>query len=509
MCCNIPIIVRCSLSARTRIPCSRARQLAEQLNISHPLRPLFDLNALSEDGNSTRNLRKRDSQSDAGIPHPAKKQKLDDNRLRLRPSTSHPAQQSSLADDPMRLEKHRQALFALFTPNGMAQSDLSTESSSPHLPPDLNPDTILDEHLHTALHWAATLGRRDVCQMLLDRGADMYRGNISGETPLMRAVLASNSHEADVFPLLLDALSPTLRTIDRNHRSVLHHIAQTAGSKARAGAARYHLECVLEHIVRREDADLAELIDASDIDGDTALNIAARLGALSLVKLLQEAGADESIANKHGLKPADFGYGSGSSLSQPGASSANGLSSSGSQSRSGESLRTIFTLVESLRADFAKEIGAKDEALEAVHSQLREATQQLVETRKSLSDGRRRSLNASMSAQRIINLERVIAQEEMGLPSTTQTNADGEILLPSGSSPDTLVKLRLTLLYLQRSCQQLRQRLDHVKGSGIEQESRYRRVVAMSCGIEVEKVDDMLEQLLVAIEADGGNLVRR
>ena len=48
-------------------------------------------------------------------------------------------------------------------------------------------------------------------------------------------------------------------------------------------------------------------MDVQDVHGDTALNIAARVGNRGLVKLLLDAGADKARANKLGLKPQDFG----------------------------------------------------------------------------------------------------------------------------------------------------------------------------------------------------------
>ena len=50
-------------------------------------------------------------------------------------------------------------------------------------------------------------------------------------------------------------------------------------------------------------------VNAQDKSGDTALNIAARIGNRSIISQLLEVGADPSIANKAGLRPVDFGVG--------------------------------------------------------------------------------------------------------------------------------------------------------------------------------------------------------
>ena len=54
---------------------------------------------------------------------------------------------------------------------------------------------------------------------------------------------------------------------------------------------------------------MSEIVNAQDKSGDTALNIAARIGNRSIISQLLEVGADPSIANKAGLRPVDFGVG--------------------------------------------------------------------------------------------------------------------------------------------------------------------------------------------------------
>lgn len=170
-------------------------------------------------------------------------------------------------------------------------------------------DMILDDQGHTALHWAVALARVPCAEMLVTSGADVHRGNFAGETPLMRAVLATNNHENQSFGDVLTLLMPTLRTVDSSSRSVLHHISHVAGVKGRAASARYYMETVLERLVRqkKELGDFADLVDLQDIHGDTAINISARVGNRALVRMLMDVGANKILANKLGLRPGDFG----------------------------------------------------------------------------------------------------------------------------------------------------------------------------------------------------------
>ncbi len=180
------------------------------------------------------------------------------------------------------------------------------------IPPDLTAlssdvDLVLDQQGHTALHIAASTGRHATLEALLNAGADIYRGNFSGETALMRACLATHCFDTQTFHTLVAALYASIRTLDTARRSVFHHIVATAGVKGRAVAARYYLDQVNLWIVNRERADFRSIIDIQDEHGDTALNIAARVGNRSLVRVLLDAGANKLLANKLGLRPGDFG----------------------------------------------------------------------------------------------------------------------------------------------------------------------------------------------------------
>lgn len=201
--------------------------------------------------------------------------------------------------------------------------------------PTFEIDAIIDEHGHTALHWAASLAKIQITKDLIELGADIHRGNFNGETPLTRAMLTTNNAEAGTLSDLLDLLAPSVRTLDQSYRSVIHHIALVAGLAGRAAAARMYMTGVLEWVAKEQQMSaslsqghaasqgntngngngngttpslgLKTLVDVQDLFGDTALNVSARTGNRGLVKLLLDAGADKSKSNKLGLRPVDFG----------------------------------------------------------------------------------------------------------------------------------------------------------------------------------------------------------
>ena len=194
-------------------------------------------------------------------------------------------------------------------------------------------DIPIDQTAHTALHWAATLARTSLLRALTKRGASIYRLNTGGETALIRAALTTNNLDQGSFPELLEILGPTMEIRDGRGRTVLHHIAVSSAVKGpkRSSACRYYLESLLEYVVRSGSATnsqansfqdpatvqaprpiglarfMSEIVNATDLSGDTALNLAARVGNKSIIQQLLEVGANPTIPNRGGLRPIDFG----------------------------------------------------------------------------------------------------------------------------------------------------------------------------------------------------------
>lgn len=168
-------------------------------------------------------------------------------------------------------------------------------------------DVILDDQGHTALHLAASMARQHIVDSLVSSGADVHRGNYLGETALIRACLATQNADQQTFNALVTSLHQSIRTLDTSRKSVIHHIVSLAGVKGRAPSARYYLDQIFYWIAHRQNGDFKSLVDLQDEHGDTALNIAARVGNRSLVRTLLDVGANRILPNKLGLRPGDFG----------------------------------------------------------------------------------------------------------------------------------------------------------------------------------------------------------
>ena len=220
----------------------------------------------------------------------------------------------------------------------------------------------LDASANNALHWAATLAKVPLLKMLIQKGANIRRGNAAGQSPLIAAVIVNNCWEQSCFPELLELLSPLIELRDVQGRTVLHHIAVSSGIKGRAPSSKYYLEALLEFLVRigtqshpaksvsastaaaaavanmtsQSNGDLAtssqdpalvgsvltksqgavslvrflsHIVNARDKAGNTALNLVARIGNRSIIQQLLEIHADPSLPNHKGVSAKDFGVG--------------------------------------------------------------------------------------------------------------------------------------------------------------------------------------------------------
>ncbi|GAA5929595.1 hypothetical protein JCM1841_004989 [Sporobolomyces salmonicolor] len=461
-------------------------------------------------------------------------------RTTLKKSTKNPVDVATI--DPVLLERNRTALksiFALETEPAAGSSAPAMPDLSASFPPDLDADTPIDENLHTALHWAAALARISIVRALVNYGADLHRGNNVGETPLIRAVLVTNNSDQDSFGRLLEALGPSLRTVDDAGRSVLHHAALVAGVKGRAASARYYMETVLEYIARNEKGAFGDLIDAQDSHGDTALNIAARIGNRALVRMLLDVEADKFKANKLGLRPTDFGVEDPELVASAAEETIHNLTSSSStsgvpQQTSTEVLQSITDKVTSLSSTFTDELRTKAEALDAKRAQLRTATRELTDQRAAVANWRARAQQADEKRQRIKNLERAIEEEDAfdwtgrtevdgapasqlagpgfmyrgpastlsNLPAGMSIEFDADPPVPAGDEGTSLVHLLRLQSWYERVEELLRQRIERLEGGNAELERKLGKIVADCCGLEEDKVEGMLEGLVRSLEAD-------
>ena len=186
---------------------------------------------------------------------------------------------------------------------------VSETTQIPHFlvspPPDFDPNAQIDEDGHTALHWACAMGRVRVVKLLLTAGASIFAGNTVEQTPLMRSVMFSNNYDMRKFAELYELLHRSTLNIDKQNRTVFHHIANLALAKGKTHAARYYMETILTRLADYPQ-ELADVINFQDEDGETALTIAARARSRRLVKALLDHGADPKLKNRDYKSAEDY-----------------------------------------------------------------------------------------------------------------------------------------------------------------------------------------------------------
>lgn len=172
-------------------------------------------------------------------------------------------------------------------------------------PADFDPNVVIDDDGHTALHWACAMGRIRIVKLLLTAGADIFRANAMGQTALMRSVMFTNNYDLRKFPELFELLHRSTINIDRNDRTVFHYIIDIALQKGKAHAARYYLEVVLDRL-KEYPREVADILNFQDEEGETALTLAARARSKNLVRTLLNHGADAKITNRDGKSAEDY-----------------------------------------------------------------------------------------------------------------------------------------------------------------------------------------------------------
>ncbi|KAG7288386.1 hypothetical protein NEMBOFW57_007918 [Staphylotrichum longicolle] len=492
----------------------------------------------------------------------------------------HVEQEPNYAPGPLRplpydmspeAEAKRSMLMGLFMdPTGPDEAKINALRNM--IPQEL--DAPIDTQSHTALHWAATLSRMPLLRALIEAGASPFRVNASGETALMRACIVTNSMDHNSFPELLDVLGGTIDVRDDKGRTVLHHIAVTSAVKGRNSASRYYLESLLEWVVRQGSAPssqntgftaparmgigrfMSEIVNSQDSSGDTALNIAARIGNRSIVSQLLEVGADPNIANRAGLRPLDFGIGADTEDQRNGeASDRNGAAQGSNQKNrenSDEVVNSITHLISESSSQFQAELKKKQESIDGLHSSLRSTSAQVGEARRTLEALQEKLKAQQLARQKVSNFKRACQEEEYQLLQLEQRHGrldvasanawemDLEMVLDgiadasarqqqqqqqnqpgdtamNGYHPGGLVEefaarlpsasvLRARINALRERSSQTRRSVEALQARSKDRELKYRRLVALCTHRPETEVDTLLETLTRAVESEKGEL---
>ncbi|WVF72393.1 hypothetical protein IAT40_007208 [Kwoniella sp. CBS 6097] len=425
--------------------------------------------------------------------------------------------------------------------------------SPPH---DYDPNSRIDDDGHTALHWACAMGRVRVVKLLLTAGASIFAGNNAEQTPLMRAVMFSNNYDMRKFPELYELLHRSTLNIDKQNRTVFHHIANLALSKGKTHAAKYYMETILSRLADYPQ-ELADVINFQDEEGETALTVAARARSRRLVKALLDHGADPKIKNRDFKSAEDYilederfrsspvqpnGSGGGGSGGQNANATAGPsdkavfapqlYSSEAARLAGGQSLQDITTHMQSLARSFDSELQGKERdilqakaMLTSIHTEVTAATKAIaslnekagpIEEQKRESEHLQANLRSKVSQALKKGFEAWLAGEQ-GREArwrSGEAGANGEDVrdleetnsIPAGGQEVVQAeeeRLRWEIEEKRRRRYELVDRFvkAQTESGTSEQIAKYRRLIAAGCGgATASEVDDVMAQLLETLE---------
>ncbi|CAO3662560.1 unnamed protein product [Rhizopus stolonifer] len=409
-----------------------------------------------------------------------------------------------------------------------------------------NVDVAIDEPGNTALHWAASLARMSVVEKLVEKNANASCTNYSGETPLMRIVLVTNNFDNGTFPKMLELLESSIPILDNKRRSVLHHACLAAGVSDRVNSAVYYVNLLLTTIAKNEKYKY--IINLQDSLGDTATTIAARLNNHEIMDLLLKSGATRISENNVGLVSDDYeeertfstdNHQEEEQINRTPQTDAFSLAKKlhGPSQRGKEIVATVQKIVDALDNEYGSQLENKEQQLNSIQQELDNITRELESTRKEVEKRQIQSQKLSEAQQKTRNIQNALEtgwsrlekiMEEAGREMPNRNEIDDfdededidrlfvvdDVELPEGATEEEkkvqakerIQKLQAVVKAYKINDGLLQQEIDEMKAQFAEKEMQCKRLIAACCSLPLEKIDDLVEPLTLAIESDPPDL---
>jgi hypothetical protein len=175
----------------------------------------------------------------------------------------------------------------------------------PKPPANFQPDWPIADG-STALHLACAFGDIKIIRELKTMGANLACQNIRGETPLMRAVIFSNCYTHQTTAAVVKELIMTIGAVDFLQLTAVHHaVAIVQRYPSRDRGAKFYLNALLRGTWEHFGLEYGQrILDAQDVNGNTALHVAAKEIAQECYAELEELGARSDIRNNDRLTPS-------------------------------------------------------------------------------------------------------------------------------------------------------------------------------------------------------------
>ncbi|BGO98529.1 Transcription factor [Rhodotorula toruloides ATCC 204091] len=481
----------------------------------------------------------------------------DDGDAYLDGSHAGPSKKRKMAHDPEPLSAHAQlqGLGPLRYARMILDYFVSESTQVPQFllqpPADFDPNVVIDDDGHTALHWACAMGRIRIVKLLLSAGADIFRANSMGQTALMRSVMFTNNYDLRKFPELFELLHRSTINIDRNDRTVFHYIVDIALQKGKTHAARYYMETVLQRLADYPE-EVADILNFQDEEGETALTLAARARSKRLVKILLDNGADPKIANRDGKTAEDYilederfreqdvgvagaaaasvnGYATAASLNGAGGAAHISLPMRTHSSETGQQIATkvipdISNLLDTLATSFDAELADKERELTQADATIAALQSEIAETQQTVQQLEQRAaqhpslvadeeqlqveLAAKMGKRFRLGWEKWVRDEDQreqqyeqgGASDGPQADLDAYRDLVEHPPADAVERANALRGRIEEFRHERKRLFDElVKGQAAAGTTtklvQYRQLVALGCGVPLDQVDAAIDSL--------------
>ncbi|KAG1465933.1 hypothetical protein G6F56_004789 [Rhizopus delemar] len=414
---------------------------------------------------------------------------------------------------PFGLEEGKQPTYA----QQLLQYFISDEPGIPEIlsepPGDLDVNVIIDDEGHTSLHWAAAMGRLNLVNILVDLGADIYRVNYKGQTALMRSVLFTNNFDQKSFVFLINMLKKTMFNIDKKDQTVFHHIASTASWKGKVHASRYYMECLILTLEQNNLSELISILNVQDINGDTALNISARIGNKKLVRLLIEAGASAEIVNEDGMAAQDY-----LAETEKGNNTRSLLEPHRTETKERTALRqrvedlfktivvnekppVVSHMFDGFASNYERDLVQKDNLIREKKNELVLARKRLVGTQHTLEQIQFDSIRMQKLEEESLKLSKMLTKQTQMLQKETVETLVYKQKNEEENEDIALDSLLNELKDLKKLREKRVQELVQLKlQTPSKRHQKYKRLISMCCNVSYENVDLMLLPLLSSFD---------
>ncbi|EIE87126.1 hypothetical protein RO3G_11837 [Rhizopus delemar RA 99-880] len=492
----------------TWVPFERGVALAKQYQVDILLRPIFDYvqgdispPLAPKHCNSFASRLKKIKTTEPKKKKATKKIKLDQDYASITSLEGEQINELNLTDSEVKNQTNRRKRPVFFDfqeeqrlifnedrptyAQRLLQYFVSDESGIPAIllnpPADLNVNVIIDDEGHTSLHWAAAMGRLKLVKVLVDLGADIYR--------------------------------KTIFNIDKKDQTVFHHVASTASWKGKVHASRYYMECLIETLGQNNISELISILNVQDIYGDTALNIAARIGNKKLVRLLIEAGASAEIANEEGMTAQDYlaeteRNNQGGSRSLVESHHTETKQKSSLRHKVEELLKSIIVnekppiishMFDGFASNYERDLIQKDNLIKEKKNELALAKKRLAGTQHTLEQIQFDPERLQGVEIESLRLSKLLAKQIQKLQKDTL-----EKFFHAQKKDEKIVELDSLLNELKLLQELRKKRVEELIQLKLQMPSKkhqkYKRLISMCCNVSYENVDLMLLPLLSSFD---------